>query len=88
MESRPKDSYVWTMAGAVCLLVLKPNADSSADMFTHATFRTLETVMGVVVYTLIAVFLWPRTNLGAVKKSSAELSNDFNQDLERGKEVV
>jgi hypothetical protein len=34
--------------------------------------------MGVVVYTLIAVFLWPLTNLGAIRKSSTELATTLN----------
>ena len=52
-------------------------------MFESAVFRTVETAMGVVVYTLIAVFIWPRTNLGAIKKSSADLAAGLNE-LYRG----
>jgi uncharacterized membrane protein YccC len=73
MVSSKKYSYVWVMAAYVCLIILQPNADSSENMFQSAVFRTVETAMGVVVYTLIAVLLWPRTNLGAIKKSSADL---------------
>ncbi len=78
MLSRKKYSYVWTMSCYVCLIILLSDPDSSANMFQSAVFRTVETVMGVVVYTLIAVFLWPRTNLGAIKKSSAELAATLN----------
>jgi len=74
MVSRKKYSYVWTMSCYVCLIILLSDVDSSANMFQSAVFRTVETVMGVVVYTLIAVFLWPQTNLGAIKKSSVELA--------------
>ena len=74
MVSRPKDSYVWVMACYVCLIILLSDLDSSENMFESAVFRTVETVMGVVVYTLISVFLWPRTNLGAIKQSSAALA--------------
>ena len=73
MLSRPKDSYVWTMACYVCLIILLSDVDSSENMFSSAVFRTVETTMGVVVYTLISVFLWPQTNLGAIKSSSTEL---------------
>ena len=64
MVSRKKDSYFWTMACYVCLLILLSDLDSSANMFASAVFRTVETVMGVVVYTLISVFLWPQTSSG------------------------
>ena len=73
MVSRPRDSYVWTMACYVCLIILLSDVDSSENMFSSAVFRTVETTMGVVVYTLISVFLWPQTNLGAIKLSSGEL---------------
>ena len=83
MVSSKKYSYVWVMAAYVCLIILQPDADSSENMFESAVFRTVETVMGVVVYTLIAVFLWPRTNLGAIKRSSADLAAALNE-LYRG----
>ena len=76
MVRKEKDSYFWVMAGYVCLMILLSDVDSSANMFESAVFRTVETVMGVVVYTLIAVFLWPQTNLGAIKKQSTELTRE------------
>ena len=79
MVSSKKYSYVWVMAAYVCLIILQPDADSSENMFESAVFRTVETAMGVVVYTLIAVFLWPRTNLGAIKRSSADLAAALNE---------
>lgn len=88
MVSRPKDSYLWTMAGYVCLVILLSDLDSSANMFESAVFRTVETVMGVVVYTLIAVFLWPQTNLGAIKKSSAELAASLNDICSVGRDMM
>jgi uncharacterized membrane protein YccC len=75
MVSRQKDSYLWTMACYVCLIILLSDVDSSENMFESAVFRTVETVMGVVVYTLISVFLWPRTNVGAIRQSSAALAS-------------
>lgn len=74
MVSRPKTSYFWVMACYVCLVILLSDIDSPENMFESAVFRTVETVMGVVVYTLIAVFVWPQTNLNAIRKSSAALA--------------
>ncbi len=88
MVSRQKDSYLWTMAAYVCLLILLSDLDSSENMFESAVFRTVETVMGVVVYTLIAVFLWPLTNLGAIKKSSAELAAALNDIYRAGRDTI
>ena len=88
MLSRPKYSYVWTMACYVCLVIMLSDPDSSASMFQSAVFREVETVMGVVVYTLISVFLWPRTNLGAIKKSSSELAAGLNDIYRADRDTV
>jgi len=88
MVSRKKDSYLWTMAGYTCLIILLSDVDSPGNMFQHAVFRTAETIMGVVVYTLIAVFLWPQTNLGAIRKSSAELAATLNDIYCSGRDTL
>jgi uncharacterized membrane protein YccC len=68
-----KNSYFWRVAGLTFLVITTTGPESSQSAFEHAMFRTLETAMGVVVYTLVTVFLWPRTNAGALKKTSSEL---------------
>ena len=88
MVRKEKDSYFWVMAGYVCLMILLSDVDSSANMFESAVFRTVETVMGVVVYTLIAVFLWPQTNLGAIKKQSAELTGSLHEIYRSGRDTL
>ena len=88
MVSRPKDSYLWAMACYVCLIILLSDVDSSENMFESAVFRTVETVMGVVVYTLISVFLWPRTNLGAIKQSSAALASALRDVCRAGRDTL
>lgn len=88
MLSRPKTQYLWVMALYVCLVIVMPNSDSSVDMFENAVFRTAETAMGVVVYTLIAVFIWPLTNLGAIKRSSAELAANLGDIYRAGRDTM
>jgi len=88
MVSRKKDSYLWTMAGYTCLVILLSDVDSPGNMFQHAVFRTVETIMGVVVYTLISVFLWPQTNLGAIRKSSADLATTLNDIYCSGRDTL
>ena len=89
MVSRAKDSYVWVMACYVCLIiVLSSDLDSSENAFESAVFRTVETVMGVVVYTLISLFLWPRTNLGAIKETSAALASAMWDVCRSGRDTL
>ena len=88
MVSRPKDSYLWTMACYVCLIILLSDVDSSENMFESAVFRTVETAMGVIVYTLISIFLWPQTNLGAIKRSGAALASALGDVSRLGRDTL
>lgn len=66
-------SYFWNVAGFVSLVIVTTGPASPENLFEHAVFRTVETAMGVVVYTLVTVFLWPRSNEGAIRKAGADL---------------
>ena len=81
-------AYLWNVAGFVCLIITLAGPGSSENLFEHAVFRTLETVMGIVVYTLVSVFLWPRTNLGAIKQVSTELVAAQAKLLRAGGDVL
>ena len=81
-------AYMWSVAGWTCLLIAVTGPSSSENAFQHALFRTLETGMGVVVYTLFSVFLWPVNNSGLVKKSSAALLDTQSQLLLASQELI
>ena len=66
-------SYFWSMAGITCLVILTAGAGNDQNLFESAMFRTLETALGISVYMLVSVFLWPRTNIGAIQKTSLAL---------------
>ena len=72
MLASKERSYFWFCAAYVAL-VITAAGPSSAGGFYIAVYRTIETIMGIVVYTLISVFLWPRTNMGAIKKALSAL---------------
>ena len=74
MSMRSRNStYLWTVAGFVCLVIVTSGASTSESLFQHAVFRVVETAMGIVVYTLVSVFLWPQTNAGAIRRASGGL---------------
>ena len=81
-------SYFWNVAGFVCLIILVTGPGSSENLFTHAVYRTVETGMGVLVYMLVTVFLWPRTNLGAIKKTGSTLAAMQATRLQAGREIM
>ena len=68
----PRLQSFWLNA-VYCAAIILVSGQSSENSFNHAMGRTQETAMGVVVYVLIAVFLWPRTNAGTLKDVSTKL---------------
>jgi uncharacterized membrane protein YccC len=89
MSMRSRNStYLWTVAGFVCLVIITSGASTSQDLFEHAVFRVVETAMGIGVYTLISVFLWPQTNAGAIKKASTGLTATQSAICRAGREVM
>lgn len=59
--------------GVYCAAIILVSGGSSENTFNHAVGRTQETTLGVVVYVLIAVFLWPRTDIGTLKDAGTKL---------------
>jgi len=75
MMCRSKNhTYMWQVACFMCLIITLAGPGSSENLFEHAVFRTLEAVLGIVVYTLVTVFVWPQTNAGAIRKAGSALA--------------
>lgn len=53
--------YFWFCAAFVSLIIIKAGP-GDGDAFVFAAYRTMDTIVGVVIWTVIAVFLWPRSN--------------------------
>ena len=82
------NTYMWTVAGFVCLVLVTSGATTSEDLFEHVVFRVMETALGIGVYTLVTVFLWPQTNVGAIRKTSRELMQTQSAICRHGLEVM
>jgi uncharacterized membrane protein YccC len=55
-----QNSYAWFVAGFVPLVIWGDNYPHFDNAFYFGTYRWLETTMGVVIYTLVDLLLWPR----------------------------
>ena len=73
MLSRPNKSYLWNVAGFTALIIMTGSFESPADVFVRAQSRTVATVVGIIVYTLVTTFLWPQSNAGAIRKALGDL---------------
>ena len=69
MQSSKSRSYFWFVAGYVCL-VITAAGPSPLGGFYVAVFRSMDTALGIIVYTLVTVFIWPNSNLGSIKKTA------------------
>ncbi|MGD8994190.1 MAG: FUSC family protein [Syntrophobacterales bacterium] len=73
MLTGKKYQYAWFVSGFVCL-VIGVNAGTSAEQaFQIAVERTQETGMGILVYSLISIFLWPQRSVGAFNNATRKL---------------
>ncbi|GKS68348.1 fusaric acid resistance family protein [Nitrosomonas sp. PY1] len=73
MMAGKKNPYFWHITSFVALTVLVNSGGSSKEAFEIAMARLEENATGILVYTLIVVFLWPRDSLDDLKESSRKL---------------
>ena len=55
----PRDSYFWYISGFVVAIVATNIGADMRDAFAITVIRSLETGLGVTVYSVVALLLWP-----------------------------
>jgi len=75
MLTGKKWQYAWFVSAFVCLVIAASADTASKPAFYVALERTLETGTGVLVYALVATFLWPQSSRGALEESSRTLAS-------------
>ena len=65
--------YFWHVSGFVCLIIAVGAGPTAESAFHTAVLRTQETGMGILVYSLISVFLWPQSSGRALDTVTARL---------------
>jgi uncharacterized membrane protein YccC len=68
-----KNQYFWFVGAFVALIIVVNGGGTSEGIFSIAMTRTQETGMGIFVYMLVTIFLWPRNSLGQLKQTSRAL---------------
>jgi len=67
-------SLFWFLAAMTCLIIIGLSSPpESQSAFQLAVLRTQETALGAIVYTLIAVFIWPRSSEGMMNEAGRKL---------------
>jgi uncharacterized membrane protein YccC len=73
MLTGKKNQYFWHVTSFVALTIMVNAGGTSEGAFEIAMARLEENATGILVYTLIAVFLWPRNSMGELKETSRKL---------------
>jgi len=74
MFTGKNQSYFWFMVALTGLIIIAVNSPPDAETAFHfSVTRTSETALGALVYTLVAVFLWPGSSEGAFNEASRRL---------------
>ncbi len=68
-----RHQYAWQVAGWLPVLVWSTTYEHVDGYFHFATFRYLETSAGILIYTLIAALLWPRSAGDQLSREGDEL---------------
>ncbi len=69
-----KRPYFWFVSAFVCMIVmLDASPISSLGLFRIVTARILETAMGILVYSLISILIWPRSSRDTLYETSRKL---------------
>jgi len=74
MVTGKRYQYFWFVSAFVCMIIAFESGTQSQQAFNIAMLRAQETGLGILVYSLITVFLWPqnsRAALGDVTKKLA-----------------
>lgn len=64
--------YFWFVAAFVSMMITTAGP-TSEHAFEFAAFRTIETLFGIAIWTLVSIFIWPQSNRGALEKISQTL---------------
>ena len=73
MLTGKNNQYFWHVTSFVALTIIVNAGGTSEGAFEVAMARLEENATGILIYTLIAVFLWPRNSMSELKESSRKL---------------
>ena len=68
-----KNQYFFQVCAFVCVIICFDGAGDPVNSFNTTVTRILETGMGIMVYSLIIVFLWPINTRDDLDKTSLQL---------------
>jgi len=68
-----KNQYFYQVMAFVCVIICFDGGANSLNTFQTTVVRIQQTGMGILVYTLVSVYLWPRTSGGELNDAVRQL---------------
>lgn len=68
-----RHQYFWYVCAFVCLTIMVHSGNDSLSMFQFAVARLEETALGILVYSVVSMLLWPRNSRAALDQASRAL---------------
>jgi hypothetical protein len=68
-----KRQYFWSCCAFVCLVICDHAAGDLTNAFSIAVLRVQQTGMGILVYTLVSMFLWPTSSRSTLHEATRKL---------------
>jgi uncharacterized membrane protein YccC len=74
MMSGSKRAYFWQVAGFVVVIICMDAGPDPVNAFNTAILRAEETGLGILVYSLVAIFLWPSSSRADFEAATVKLA--------------
>ncbi|MBW2429478.1 MAG: FUSC family protein [Deltaproteobacteria bacterium] len=81
MMGGAKNKYFWHVCGFVCAIICMSAGPNSTRAFETAVLRVQETGLGILVYSLISVLIWPVTSRADFEAAAGKLLSTQKQLL-------
>jgi uncharacterized membrane protein YccC len=79
MMSGSKHQYLWHVGGFVCVIICMDAGADSAHAFNIAILRAQETGLGILVYSLVSILLWPVSSRADFEAAVGKLASTQHQ---------
>jgi len=73
MMGGAKHKYFWHVCGFVCAVICMSAGPNAIKAFETAVLRVQETGLGILVYSLISIFIWPVTSRADFETAAVKL---------------
>ena len=74
-----KNQYLWHVGAFACVIICMDGGVDPINAFDTAMLRTQETGLGILVYSLVAIFIWPINSRAEFAAATCKLASTQQQ---------